>query len=247
MKKVLLYSGGTDSWLISKIEKPDVKLFFDIGTKSSEGEIKRLDKDVVIDRTLRGLGSLEKADGSFILPLRNLYFIARAAEYGDHIILGTNKTDAHNDKTQEFAEKTQDLLNYYYGPSKDGLSEIKDIVIDFGYKKYNKAELVKLYLDNGGSVEDYINKSFSCYTPIVKEGSDLVDDPIYTECHNCKPCFNKMMSLFVNGCTMPSGYLASFIPYLENKLKEIDGGKPHRYYSREQIAAALEAAKKDAQ
>lgn len=245
MKKVLLYSGGTDSWLISKIEKPDVKLFFDIGTKSSEAEKAKLGKDVIIDKTLSGLGTLEKEDGSFILPLRNLYFIARAAEYGEHIILGTNKTDAHNDKTEEFANKTEDLLNYYYGPSKDGLSEIKDIKVDFGYKKYNKVELVKLYLENGGSVEEYINDSFSCYTPIVTEGSDLVDDPKYKECHNCKPCFNKMMSLFINGCELPKGYLASFIPFLENKLKEIDAGKEHRYYSRDIIQSALDKAYED--
>lgn len=242
MKKVLIYSGGTDSWLISKIENPDIKLFFDIGTNSAKAEKSRLDKDVIIDKTLMGLGSLEKADGSFILPLRNLYFIARAAEYGEHIIFGTNKTDAHNDKTLEFATKVEDLLNYYYGPSKDGLSEIKDIKVDFGYKKYNKAELVKLYLEKGGNVEDYINKSFSCYTPIVdnKDGN-----LIYTECHNCKPCFNKMMSLFVNNCEFPKGYLASFIPFLENKLKEIDEGKEHRYYSREIIQSALNKAYED--
>ena len=29
--KVLLYSGGMDSWLIDKLWKPDVKIFFDTG------------------------------------------------------------------------------------------------------------------------------------------------------------------------------------------------------------------------
>ena len=48
MKKVLLYSGGMDSWLINKLEKPDVKLFVDLGTKSTQGEIKKLDKDVIV-------------------------------------------------------------------------------------------------------------------------------------------------------------------------------------------------------
>ena len=48
MKKVLLYSGGMDSWLISKICKPDVKLFVDMGTNSCQGVLTRLDSDVTI-------------------------------------------------------------------------------------------------------------------------------------------------------------------------------------------------------
>ena len=39
-KKVLLYSGGMDSWLIDKIWKPDVKLYVDMGTKYSQPQIR---------------------------------------------------------------------------------------------------------------------------------------------------------------------------------------------------------------
>lgn len=241
MKKVLLYSGGTDSWLISKIAKPDIKLFFDIGTSSSNAEMKHLPKDVVIDETLKGLGTLEREDGSFILPLRNLYFIARAAEYGDHIILGCNRTDAHNDKTLEFAEKVQDLLNYYYGPSADGLSEIKDITVDFSYKKYSKAELLKLYIDNGGTVEEYINNTFSCYTPIKEVDKD--GNTQYHDCGHCKPCMNKFMAIAVNHFEMPDEYASRFIDILEDKIKTIKEGHPHRYYTLEQFEDALEQAK----
>jgi 7-cyano-7-deazaguanine synthase in queuosine biosynthesis len=228
MRKVLLYSGGTDSWLIAKLTKPDVLLYFDIGTESCKGEMQKLPSNVVIDKTLSGLGHLERDDGSFIVPLRNMFFIARAAEYGDHIILGANKTDAHNDKTYAFAEKMQDLLNYYYGPSEDGLCEIKDIVVDFSFKNYTKPELVKLYLDNGGSAEEYINESFSCYTPT----EDL------KECHNCKPCFNKMMSLYLNNVPLPKGYLHSFLPFLK-------GIKKHRYFDMELIEQVIKEAEED--
>ena len=48
MKKVLLYSGGMDSWLIDKIWEPDVKLFIDVGTEASKIERQRLPKDVII-------------------------------------------------------------------------------------------------------------------------------------------------------------------------------------------------------
>ena len=46
-KKVMLYSGGMDSWLISRIWKPDVKLYVDMNTKYSKQEIARLPKDVI--------------------------------------------------------------------------------------------------------------------------------------------------------------------------------------------------------
>lgn len=224
-KTVLLYSGGMDSWLIDKISKPDIKLFFDIGTPSCKGEIKKLSADVIVDRTLEGLGKLEK-DGNFIVPLRNMYFIARAAEYGDHIILGTNKTDIHNDKMPEFADKMQDILNFYYGPSLDGFCEDRDIVVDFGFKKYNRAELCKLFMDMGGSVDAAIEESFSCYTPHITTSSVV-------ECHNCRPCFRKMMGFYVNGAKFKPGYLHSFLPYLNSIMKayEETGIWKDRYYT----------------
>lgn len=237
MKTVLLYSGGMDSWLISKIVNPDIKLFFDLNTASSNAEKQRLSSDVVIDKTLRGLGDLERSDGSFILPLRNLYFITRAAEYGDRIILGTNQTDAHNDKTYEFAQKLEDVLNYYYGPSIDGLSEIKDIVVDFSFKKYSRKDLCRLYLESGGTVEQAINDSFSCYTP-VEDGEKLL------ECHNCKACFNKMMGFYVNGVDFPEGYLKGFSKYLRSLVESYDD-KPHRYYTKEILLEALKKSEKD--
>lgn len=48
MKKVLLYSGGTDSWLIDKIWKPDTKIYIDIHGRYSEVEKKRLPNDVKV-------------------------------------------------------------------------------------------------------------------------------------------------------------------------------------------------------
>ena len=112
-KKVLLYSGGMDSWLIDKIWKPDIKLFIDINTNSSNAELEHLPNDVVVTH-LRDLGKLERKS-DFILPLRNAYLILMATNYGDDICLGANATDATLDKTYEFANKFTDRLNYMYG------------------------------------------------------------------------------------------------------------------------------------
>ena len=45
MKKVLLYSGGMDSWLISHLWKPDVKLYIDTGSSYAAEERRRLPPD----------------------------------------------------------------------------------------------------------------------------------------------------------------------------------------------------------
>ena len=46
--KVLLYSGGMDTWLIDKLWKPDKKIYIDIGGKYNEAEKQRLGNDVEI-------------------------------------------------------------------------------------------------------------------------------------------------------------------------------------------------------
>lgn len=214
MGTVLLYSGGVDSWLIGKIAKPDIKLFFDLGTASSDAEYQRIlqngDTDVIVDHTLRGLGELERQD-NFILPFRNGFMIERAAEYGEHIILGANKTDRHNDKTLEFAEKIQDLLNYYYGPCEDGRCVDKDIYVDLSYKKYDRTDLCKLYLESGGSIEEAIYHSFSCYTPVNNNGK-------LEECFNCRHCCIKMMGFLTAGAKFPKGYMRKFKDFLESTI-----------------------------
>ena len=74
MTKILLYSGGLDSWLISRLWRPDIKLYVDMKTKYSSKEISNLYKNEdqfnLIDFTL---GQWERDDA--IIPLRNLYLI----------------------------------------------------------------------------------------------------------------------------------------------------------------------------
>ena len=42
MQKILLYSGGMDSWLIDKIWKPDRRIYIDMPTRYSQQEIKSI-------------------------------------------------------------------------------------------------------------------------------------------------------------------------------------------------------------
>ena len=73
-KKVLLYSGGMDSWLIDKLWKPDIRLYVDMNTRYSKEEMKRLPDDTIIERL--DLSKWEREDK--IIPLRNMYLIGMA-------------------------------------------------------------------------------------------------------------------------------------------------------------------------
>ena len=101
MTKVLLYSGGMDSWLIDKLWKPDVKLCVNMHTKYSAQEIKNLPEDVIIEEL--DLSKWERPDA--IIPLRNLYLVMLASNYGDEI---------------------------YDIPKEDPISEPDNFEIDFG-------------------------------------------------------------------------------------------------------------------
>ena len=114
MKKVLLYSGGMDSWLISHIWKPDMKVYVNMHTRYSEEEIKRI-KELNEDVTIIDfpLGQWEREDA--IIPLRNLYLVMAICNLTGSedvdICLGATAGDRVLDKSPEFAEKATELLN----------------------------------------------------------------------------------------------------------------------------------------
>ena len=182
MKKVLLYSGGMDSWLIDKIWKPDVKLYVDMKTRYSEEEIKRLPDDVIIEQL--DLGKWERDDA--IIPLRNLYLVMLATNYGDDVCLGATAGDRVLDKSPQFAYKASDLLSFLY--TKQHWTEERKINVNLDFKGMTKKELIAKYLQEGGNLEEAVRGSFSCYYPEDNH-----------ECWQCKPCFRKYVAFKMNG------------------------------------------------
>ena len=82
-----------DSYIIDKLEKPDVCLFIDSKSKYSGVEkewlINKLNytyKNLVILDDVLDLSMVEL--DNFIVPARNIYFATLATYYGDEIILG---------------------------------------------------------------------------------------------------------------------------------------------------------------
>lgn len=182
-RSVLLYSGGMDSFIISKLEKFDTILYIDSKSKYAAIEIEFLKKqglNVVIDDRL-DLSDVEFA--SAIVPLRNLFFVMIASYYGDRIVLGATAGDRSTDKDMTFAAKTSDLLSYIY--QKSWWCEGRQIFVDLKYKAYTKKDLLDEYVRAGYLIDDLAEKSFSCYHPTIDGRA----------CGVCKPCVRKWLTL----------------------------------------------------
>ena len=113
--KVLLFSGGSDSVLISYLYKPDFLVYVNMHTRYSEEEIKKIKNSIFADKVkvidFPFLGQYEREDA--IIPLRNLYLPMvicnefTAEDYGDlDICLGATAGDRGLDKSPKFADMT---------------------------------------------------------------------------------------------------------------------------------------------
>ena len=183
--KILLYSGGFDSWVIDKLWKPDHKVYVNMHTKYSEAElerIKKLDDVTIIDFPL---SQWERDDA--IIPLRNLYLVmAICNTFKDDdldICLGATAGDRVLDKSYYFADKASDLLSYLYQPQ-HWYPKGRKINVNVSFKSKTKTELLTDYINMGGSIEEAFKGSFSCYNP----------DEFGKECWKCKPCFRKYVA-----------------------------------------------------
>lgn len=204
MSKVLLYSGGMDSWLIDKLWKPDVKLFVNIHTNNNMAELERV-KDVEgVEIVDFDISRFEDKGDNYFLPLRNLYFVALASNYGDEICLGATGSSTHFDKTERFADDAARLINYLY--SEKSPSNVK-IVLPF--KDTTKTQLLKMYLEQGGDINKAYTETVSCYNP--NEGG--------TPCMNCSSCASKFVAFYNNGYKFRADTISAFIEYVSANKK----------------------------
>lgn len=215
MKKVLLYSGGMDSWLMSKLWKPDIKLYVDMKTRYSENELARIRKEPDVQVVEFPLGQWEREDA--IIPLRNLYLAMVACNVTGsedvEILIGATAGDRVLDKSPEFVNKTTDLLSYLYTPQ-HWIPEGKKVRVCIDYKQYTKTDLLKMFKEQGGDLEEAFTRSFSCYDPV--DGH---------ECWHCKPCFRKFTAFSEAGYEFSDDVARTVCSYIKTDiLPDIEAG-----------------------
>lgn len=232
MKKILLYSGGMDSWLIDKLWKPDMLVYINMHTRYSENEINHI-KSQRNDVTFIDfpLGQWERDDA--IIPLRNLYLpmvICNITGEDDiDICLGATSGDRVLDKSYEFVKKANDILNYLYQPQ-HWIPNGKKVRLNIDFKNFTKTQLLEMYLKDGGDINEAFNASFSCYNP--SNGC---------ECWQCKPCFRKYVSFALNGMTFNDEITKKVINYIKKEIKpQIDAGTYGRRDEELEIKKVLE-------
>lgn len=215
MKKVLLYSGGMDSWLMSKLWKPDIKLYVDMKTRYSENELARIRKEPDVQVVEFPLGQWEREDA--IIPLRNLYLAMVACNVTGsedvEILIGATAGDRVLDKSLEFVDKATDLLSYLYTPQ-HWIPEGKKVRVCIDYKQYTKTDLLKMFKEQGGDLEEAFTRSFSCYDPV--DGH---------ECWHCKPCFRKFTAFSEAGYEFSDDVARTVCSYIKTDiLPDIEAG-----------------------
>lgn len=212
MKKVLLYSGGMDSWLIDKIWKPDVKLFIRIHTPNNELEYKRLcyliEQGIVDKNSVEivemDLSRFERPDQNYFLPLRNLHFVTMAAHYGDEICLGATGSSTHFDKNETFANKASDVISYLQSEKSEG-----PVKIVLPFKDTTKTQLLKMYIEQDGDINKAYRETVSCYTP--KNGKP---------CMSCSSCMSKFVAFYNNGYEFSKEEIEQFKIYVKSHYGE---------------------------
>ena len=229
IKKILLYSGGMDSWLIRHIWKPDECIYINMHTKYSETELKKLDNNIkIIDFPL---GQYERGDA--IIPLRNLYLaMCTCNEFPDgdlEICIGATAGDRVLDKSQKFIKMASEMLTYLYQPQ-HWIPGGRKVQLSIPFKSYTKTELIKTYLEQGGDINEAFNQSFSCYNPHNGE-----------PCWRCKPCFRKFVSFYLNGYKFSGKIKTTAIDYIFTEIyPQIVNGTYGRADEEEEILKVLE-------
>ena len=183
-KRILLFSGGIDSFVAYYFLGKPKTLYFDLKNRYSEKEkkvIKRLIPTTIIDDTLN-LGDIEKKNAN--IPFRNLFLAMKAsAKYADKVYIVGIKDDKVSDKNKKIFKTFSDLLSKLEGRKIEILSPFWEM---------SKKEILIWYLERGLSKETLL-KTISCYSSSKNT----------TYCGKCACCFRKWVALYSIGIKLP--------------------------------------------
>lgn len=161
LTQVLMYSGGWDSFLASKIYPDAHKLYVDLKTPYAEIEKNNLPDDVkVVELDLEQF----VLPNGYHIPHRNGIFMMLGAAYGMtfenkdiEVILGAMEEDkTMSDKSPQYFEKMQEVINLFYA---DGTDQTEK----FNVKLSNFHDYDKVSLWEAAGKPDMHNV-ISCFT-----------------------------------------------------------------------------------
>lgn len=185
-RKVLLYSGGLDSFILRHSMRFDEIIHFEIGTEDEKQEKKKMETG--IDYIPLPLQRFELPNK--IIPFRNYLFVLMAANYGNKIYIGSTLGDTTRDKDRVFQSLCESVLNYFGAVTEKMPYEAEHFEVCMPFKDKTKTEIVAdfIILCNiiGGDFS-ILNKSRSCYKGGEKE------------CGQCRSCLRKYVAFRNNG------------------------------------------------
>lgn len=193
MTKVLLSSGGMDSFFVATMVPDLLHVYVDIGHKYNVKEYtsaKRMAAYFTTElRTMIGaqIGQYEHESG--IIPMRNAELLLCAAQHGERLYMGVLHGEVNSDKSPEFMEAMASVMNISHRAQY--WTEGKQFSIHTPLRGYTKAELVRDYWINkcneNGNTEEWeaLLDTVSCY-----DGGDH-------HCGACPSCFKRWVALTV--------------------------------------------------
>jgi 7-cyano-7-deazaguanine synthase len=241
MNNILMYSGGLDSFIISRTFKFDHIVFAELGNEDNNREWERVNADPFFKEIIRVDLPLDRFElENKIIPYRNHMLALLGAQYGNNIFFGFTGGDTTKDKDFVFKAQMEGILNYFALDKHKVRHLGYPYVIHMPYKEASKGEMVAEYLRQGNPVEDLWTISRSCYSGGRKE------------CGHCRSCLRKAVSLAVNGVVGleniferdPYHYLANFLieckdkGRFEKEIKEITAAINHEVLYTESIFPA---------
>lgn len=191
-KKVVLYSGGLDSFCLAHKVNPDVRLYFDLGLPENKKEIETIQQisapgELIISDIFK-LSEFKLENE--VLPFRNLFLVTAAMYYGSEVYLGSTAADIIRDNNSIFAAKLTDLLKYISNDPNKNPEHLRSesIKIKTPFADKTKTQFVREYIENGGNVS-LLLQTRSCY-----KDSDV-------ECGECESCIKKFIAFTNNYLT----------------------------------------------
>ncbi len=191
MASVLLYSGGMDSYCLRHLYNPSVCLHIETGTVDELRERAMIFRELSEKPGSFRLESVSLPMSGYelenkMIPYRNAVFVLLAANYGGIIYLGATLGDTTKDKDYVFKSQMEALLNYFALDQHKMPHNDYPIRLEMPFKNMTKTEILRSYIEAGGSLEELKTYSRSCY-----RGGDK-------ECGICRSCLRKWAALVNN-------------------------------------------------